>query len=163
MRNDERSYDSEVYALACLGMSFDTCVRREVELMRECVTNLMCMPVPEGIWTIDDKSYSVEVKRIVANRLPEGTPRRIRRRGKIIWPWTSTVESAIRKCTSMIAQRYAVDTHCVVFVVPETLSVKHKRKMSKHITEAAQDLQCPLGVKLKLFMVFGPDSLFDRF
>ena len=160
--SDARSYESEVYAFQHLGFE---CIKTECELMSE----LGYCRVPEGIfWDCKNRyKVSVEVKRLIGNELPrEGKSRRIvRRRKSIIWPWTSTVESAIEKAHPKITDLFTIEMHHVVFVVPEQLSAKSFRRLHQHINEVASRFMnyTTIGVPVSVHIIKGPSTLFDRF
>ena len=154
-KGDYRSLPSEHFALEQLGIV--DCIRSEDELMQEYTTR-----VPEGIFFMDGKVVSVEVKRIIGNWLPvEQNPdgrRRIFRRGRIVWPWRSTIESALKKSFSQAVLDYRVQIHYVAIVIPESLSEHHKARLEKHIRQVSTDTM----VKTKVCIFEGPDQLFDR-
>ena len=156
MRKGEiRSLPSEQYALQQLGIV--TCIKNEHELMQEYTTR-----VPEGIFLKDGKIVSVEVKRIIGNRLPtfQNPDRRryIVQRGQIIWPWKSTVEVALKKSFSQAILDYRVHTHYVVIVIPESLTEHHKSRIRKHVKQISTDTM----IKTKVCIFEGPDQLFHR-
>jgi len=154
-KGDFRSLPSEHFALEQLGIAY--CIKSERELMQEYTTH-----VPEGIFLMNGKVVSVEVKRIIGNWLPtEQNPdgrRRIIRRGQIVWPWRSTIESALRKSCSPAVLDYKVQIHYVAIVIPESLSEHHKSRLEKHIRQISTDTM----IKTKVCIFEGPDQLFDR-
>mgnify|MGYP001501511312 FL=1 len=160
-KGDFRSLPSEHFALKQLGIVH--CIKNENELMQEYTSR-----VPEGIFSMDGKIVSVEVKRIIGNWLPvEQNPdgrRRILRRGQIVWPWRSTVESALKKSYSQAILDYGVQIHYVAIVIPESLSEYHKTRLEKHIRQTSDVffLTDTTIVKTKVCIFEGPDQLFDR-
>lgn len=166
--SDIRSWPSEQYAFNYLGLNVSDCLKSEVDLMNEC--NNSC--VPEAIFKhpVNQKVISVEVKRIVGNRLPiEGKGRRvIRRRNGIVWPWTSTVETALGKATELFCSFYMIEEHHVVFIIPDTLSKRDHRKVHLHIYSAVNDFihnerNELKSSKIRVYIIAGPKQLFDRF
>jgi len=168
MHGDFGSLASELYAFECLGLTGKACIRTEQELLEECNTG----PVPEGIWECAGQVVSVEVKRIAGNTLPiadnpDGR-RQIFRRGRIIWPWVSTVHYAICKCTCEAVTTYNVDVHYAVFLVPESMNTSARERTYRHIQHVAKQTysaltsSMKLGVKVKAVMLTAPDVVFDR-
>lgn len=169
MRGDNGSYASELYAFRHLGLDKERCIRSECELMRECTDG----PVPEGIWEVDEgRRISVEVKRIAGNTLPtihnpDGR-RCIVKRGRIVWPWESTVEYAIHKCKSQAVTDHRVDVHYAVFLIPESMSQPVQLRTYRHIQQTAQRTidairsEERLSVKVRAIMTRAPDAVFDR-
>lgn len=161
MVGDMRSLPSEQYALQKLDIK--ACIRSEDQLMNEYTSH-----VPEGIF-VDTRGriVSVEVKRIIGNWLPvvnnpDGR-RRILRRGRIVWPWKSTVESALRKADSPALEDYRVSLHYVVLVIPDSLSDHHKTRLEKHVHYIqAVSPKSHDKIKSKIRIFWGPDELFDR-
>lgn len=159
-----RGFESERHAFQRLGLS-DPHVS-EGELVREFEGR-----VPEGIFMTGAKVLSVEVKRIVGNSLPKdaGGRRRITRmvdgRERIVWPWTSSVETALSKLSYAIAQRYKVCEHHAVFLIPRSLPPAVKQRTVQHITSVADHY---LGThsfhrKVRYHIFETEDCFFDRF
>tara|TARA_B110001450_G_scaffold248396_1_gene264531 strand:- start:1 stop:519 length:519 start_codon:yes stop_codon:yes gene_type:complete len=172
MRGDTSSLPSERYVFEQMGLTTRHLVRSEEELMREAERRGGGC-VPEGIWRhphLSDKRVSVEVKRISGNTLPvHNNPdgrRRILRRGKIVWPWQSTVQCAVGKASSFSVLQYRVDIHYAVFLIPDTMSEAEKGRTRRHIVgaavEAVSSLQ-PGAAKIRVVVMEGPVFLFDRF
>jgi hypothetical protein len=175
MCTDERSLPSEKYALEfiCKKLGCQEVVKNEKELINEQEEGC----VPEGIFKDNKgrKIISVEVKRIVGNDLPseahEKTTKRklIRRRKHIVWPWTSTVVAALSKANSKIVERYNVNEHHIVFVIPESMDNRSYERLLRHIDDSVRQYfsYCQdLPLKKNKFFVHslrGPSMLFDRF
>jgi len=159
------SLPSEEYVFEQLGLSYRHLVRSEQQLIDEVNSG----PVPEGIWRLPscpERLISVEVKRIAGNSLPmndnpDGRKHLIKR-GKIIWPWESTVKYAILKCSSDAIQQHNVQVHYAVFLIPESMGSSARQKTYKHIVNALQRVP-PQPIKVKVMMMQGPDHLFYRF
>ena len=86
--------------------------------------------VPELVVCLDNaRRVSVEVKRLCSVDIPRTTKegQRVMRqyRGQPIWPWSSTVRSALGKCHNEIADEYDIKHHHIVFVFPNTMRTKH--------------------------------------
>lgn len=163
--SDLRAWPSESYAFTQLGFSDIHIIKSEQELMSE-----FCGAVPEAIFRDPhtEKNVSIEVKRIVGNDLPKGDGRRfIRRRKSIIWPWTSTVESALGKVNGHIICTYMVQEHHIVFIVPESLSQKSFERLKYHVdTTVNERISTVADLKPKRIhthVIRGPLYLFDRF
>tara|TARA_B100000683_G_scaffold200328_1_gene193600 strand:- start:364 stop:861 length:498 start_codon:yes stop_codon:yes gene_type:complete len=130
---------SERYAFQRLGLLDRHMKASETELIRE--FDGLC--VPEAIFEIEGGTVSVEVKRIVGNSLPRdgGGRRRITRvrngKERIVWPWTSSVESALSKLQAPIASTYGVDEHLAVFLIPSSLPARVKQRTVRHIHRVA--------------------------
>ena len=159
--SDIRSFASEMFALKCLGLDYGHCLKTETQLM--CEYSQICQ-IPEGIWVIDSKITSVEVKRIVGNSLPSegGGRRRIVNRSHIIWPWSSTVRSAVLKGMTFLMEDCNVQVHFVVFIIPETLSMGVRNKMQRHIFKIISQMTPLFTRKMRVFVFPGPAHLFDR-
>ena len=168
---DLRAKPSEEFAFEHLGLNIQHRIRTEYELMNEFES-----VVPEGIfrYPTNDKIISVEVKRIVGNNLPmdcgcDGERRRfIRRRKQIVWPWLSTVEAALQKANECVVQTYLVEEHHMVFVIPQSLSVRMHQRITEHIHHAVRQyitkgFNIIKSNKIHTHVIQGPDELFDRF
>jgi len=163
---DLRALPSEMYAFKHLGLQEKNKIKSEKELMNECFGM-----VPEAIFKhpLNNKNISVEVKRIVGNKLPfEGGGRRlIRRRKHIIWPWKSTIEASLDKINGDIVNKYSVSEHHVVIVVPENLSERSHNRLLNHIQDSANNYFVNTSLSLKKNRIFihvikGNVNLFDR-
>jgi len=168
MRGDASSLPSEKYVFEQLGLTSHSLFRSEEELIRE-AEKRGGGRVPEGIWKLPGKLVSVEVKRIAGNTLPvHNNPdgrRRIVRRGKIVWPWQSTVQCAVQKACSFSLLEYGVSMHYAVFLLPETMSSSEQGRTTRHILDAAAEEAGKRkdGVKVSVVVMTGPVTLFDRF
>ena len=169
--SDSRAKPSEEFAFQHLGLNLNHQIKTEHELINEFES-----VVPEGIFyhPNNDKIISVEVKRIVGNNLPsddsyDGDRRRfIRRRKQIVWPWLSTVEAALQKANECVIQTYFVEEHHMVFVIPESLSVRISQRITEHIHKSVkkcitQGYNKIKSNKIHTHVIQGPDILFDRF
>jgi hypothetical protein len=158
------SSDSENYAFDRLGLNNP--IVSEDELIR----SFDGLKVPEAIFDDNGKIVSVEVKRIIGNALPScgQGKRNIRRfvkgREKIIWPWTSSVESACSKLHSSIAKKFAIDLHLAVFLIPECLSNSVKSRIARHIRYAACNFLTSnvTSTRVKYFIFTCEEKYFDR-
>ena len=161
---DPRSWPSECFALAELGLSASNRLHSETELIE-----LHRRTVPEGIFRhpLTQRIISVEVKRIVGNTLPSDARRKLRDRRGIMWPWRNTVHMAIAKAHDDIVRLHGVEEHHVVFVVPDTLARRAYDRLVRHIIDATNEyLRCayhPLDSKcIHTYVARGPPALFDR-
>ena len=160
----DRARASETFAIDKLGLHDELCLRKETQLIHE----YRGCPIPEGIWrdpSDPGKIVSVEVKRVIGNRLPmekNTGRRRVTRRSKIVWPWSKTVEDAVLKSTSRVLKDYNVHTHYAVFIVPEEMSPKNSDDVRRHIWTVANDAMKRTCVKIKVKIFDGPIDLFDR-
>ena len=127
--------------------------------------------VPEAVFDDNGTIVSVEVKRIIGNTLPlcgEGK-RRITRyvngKERIIWPWTSSVETALSKLHVNIAKAFSVDVHLAVFLIPEYLSSGVKYKIKRHIRTIAHSFLTSTTTSTKVkYVIFNCEKkYFDRF
>lgn len=166
---DARSAASELFAFQRLGLC-DPIVN-ELTLVK---TFVGCK-VPEGIFVHPDddtRRISVEVKRIIGGRLPmDGGGHRVIRRhskrhggDKIIWPWTSSVESALTKVNAEITRTYGLVEHHAVFLVPESMTKRTQARTMRHIIDVARMhlRDHPPPCRIRLHMVSGDDDLFER-
>ena len=165
MFGDERSLPSEKYAFTCLGIT-PNIVRTESELMQEFSDNVK---IPECIFKYENEYASCEVKRIIGNTLPQTSAYNIRRRCKrgdfITWPWKTTIKSALDKADSTVMKKYNVQYHFIIIVVPETLSLKSRKRLENHAFHSAKELMqtenyCVRRIFLQILP--GPVDLFDR-
>ena len=166
-----RTFESECHAFERIGVSRTPRVR-ECELVRRFENTC----VPEGIFDAPEgHAMSVEVKRIVGNTLPSDVtrraPRKITRRAcfgarsRIVWPWTSSVETALCKLDERIARAYGVKVHVAVFLVPRSLPSRCKGRVRDHIHRVAQSvLSGPtlLSTKTIYHIVECDDVFFER-
>ena len=156
--------ESEYHAFSRLGL--DNPIVTEDELIRQ----FRGIRVPEALFNDNGTVVSVEVKRIIGNALPigGGGRRRIRRyvRGKerIIWPWTSSVETALSKLHHNIATEYNVNTHVAVFLVPDTLSCSDVQRVQRHINTIAYSFLSKkwTPTKVKYHILTCDEYFFDR-
>ena len=159
-----RGFESERHAFERLGLSEPQV--SEDELVREFDGR-----VPEGIFTVESKVLSVEVKRIVGNSLPKGGGgrRRITRmvdgRKRIVWPWTSSVETALSKLSDAVAERYNVCEHHAVFLIPTSLPSAAKQRTIQHIVHTADRYlgRNIVQTKVRYHIFETEDRFFDRF
>tara|TARA_B100000787_G_scaffold155797_1_gene131525 strand:- start:413 stop:907 length:495 start_codon:yes stop_codon:yes gene_type:complete len=162
--SDPRSLASELYAFSYLGLPIEDMIVSERELIDNYGTQ--GMNVPEAIFTVDNQRITVEVKRIPGNNLPDdGSPRRsLRRRNRIIWPWTSTVERALKKTSPLLSFDYDIVCHHVVFVIPDTLARKKKMRLHNHVNTAVDQYKNDDCVhpNIRVHIIDGPLVLFDR-
>lgn len=162
--SDPRAWPSERFAFAQLGLTQQ--LKSESDLITETSGT-----VPEAIFRhpSTNKIMSIEVKRIVGNSLPEcGKGRRlIRRRKSIIWPWTSTVEAALKKANDTLVNMYMIQEHHIAFVVPDNLSTRSFERVYNHIettVHACKEMCSQMMVKrIRVHIIQGPVELFDRF
>ena len=158
-----RSLASELYAFSYLGLPIEDMVVSERELIDNYATH-----VPEAIFTVDNKRITVEVKRIPGNTLPvpdDGLPKRsLRRRNLIIWPWTSTVENALKKATPLLSHDYGIVCHHVVFVIPDTLARKQKIRLHNHVNSTVHRYKNDDCVhpNIRVHIIDGPLVLFEH-
>ena len=161
---NSRSYASEQYAFEMFGLGEP--VISETELIH----SLKNLKVPEGIWKIDDKYISIEVKRIIGGNLPvhvDGKRRVIRRRThgceKIIWPWETTVISSLQKISIELVQIYKVREHHVVFIVPNEMTLRTFKRTSYNIERCAIEyIQTNVPpCRIFLHIIRGSTSLFE--
>lgn len=111
---------SETVAFNHLRLNVSHLICGERDLCRRYAS---CM-IPEGVFFIDGKNVSIEVKRITCIR-----PRTPSQR----WQWRTTVENAVMKGNSVIIADYNVQLHIAVFVLPECLSMRKRQRAVRHI------------------------------
>ena len=155
---------SEQYAFERLGIAKHM-IKTEKEMIEECDGK-----VPEGIFwdPVKKKIISVEVKRIVGNRLPkEGGGRKIlRRRKHIIWPWQTTIMNAMNKISEQIVHNYKVQEHHIVIIIPNDLGSRAYNRICNHSYEIFYNHAATIGMKINhmhMHFLSGPLYLFDRF
>lgn len=158
------SFESEEHAFKILGL------KNPIISENELIKKFEGIRVPEALFNDNGTIVSVEVKRIIGNTLPlcgQGR-RRIKRyvkgRERIVWPWTSSVETALSKLHSIIANEFCVSIHVAVFLIPEFLSNSVKERIIRHIKTIATTFLTykTTSTKVKYF-IFGCDKkYFDR-
>ena len=159
---DARSLASEVYALGRLCV--EKCVRSERELIDE----FPGQKIPEGIFYLEGRLVSIEVKRIIGNLLPQEeheTERRKKRSKKgdhISWPWDRTVEMAIEKANDEMLKKYCIRAHHVVFVYPDLLSRRQVSRLRAHVHTTVHRKKHITPAKIFTHLISGPGFLFDR-
>lgn len=160
-----RAFASEEHAFSRLGLG-DPIAKEE-----DLVHDFPGLKVPEGIFRQrGGQIVSVEVKRVIGNSLPPGSGgrRRITRfvRGKerIVWPWTSSVETALSKLDRAIAEHFRVQLHHAVFLLPRSLTTRTRRKVIDHIASTARDFLSEHSLATKvIYHIFDcDDAYFDR-
>tara|TARA_Y100000389_G_C17425282_1_gene499206 strand:+ start:343 stop:828 length:486 start_codon:yes stop_codon:yes gene_type:complete len=158
------SFDSEEHAFKILGLKNP--IISETELIKK----FEGLKVPEALFNDNGKIISVEVKRIIGNTLPqcgEGR-RRIKRyvkgRERIIWPWTSSVETALSKLHSNVANEFCVKIHVAVFLIPEFLTNSVKERIIRHIKTISNSYLTDkhTSTKVKYFIFDCDEKYFDR-
>ena len=163
---DRRSRESENYALSyCLKLdpnNPDHLVKSETALIQDYRT-----VVPEGIFKLNEELITVEVKRIPGNILPceDGSvPRKLRRRGRITWPWESTVVNAMKKATPSLSSDYGISRHHVIFVIPNTLNPRTKRRLHQHILATVDKFRNDkeMHPNIQIHIIDAPIQMFDR-
>lgn len=159
------SFDSEERAFEILGL------KNRIISEGELIKKFNGLKVPEALFDVDGTIISVEVKRIIGNTLPHCGKgrRRIKRyingKERIIWPWTSSVETALSKLHSNIANEFGVDIHVAVFLIPEYLSNTVKMRTMRHIETIANTFLTDktTSTKVKYFIFNCEAKYFDRF
>lgn len=125
--------------------------------------------VPEGIFRdpTTGKVITLEVKRIVANTLPmddgKMERRKVMERGKIVWPWKKTVQSAMRKAHPNILRDHGAMEHHAVFLVPSSLKKGERDKLMRRTLSHAAEAAEKVPVSTRIHFLLAPDSCFDRF
>ena len=159
---------SEEYAFRRLGLGSPIVTESEL------VSSFAGCRVPEGIFIdpVDpERRVSVEVKRIVGGHLPDRThPRRVLRRhtvrggDEIIWPWTSSVETALSKLDASIASNFDVRLHHAVFLTPQSMNARTRRRTQNHIDRVARSFlsHANLNYRVRIHVFTCEDSLFYR-
>lgn len=159
------SFESEEHAFKILGLKNP--IISETELIKK----FEGLKVPEALFDDNGTIVSVEVKRIIGNTLPKSGQgrRRIKRyvkgRERIIWPWTSSVETALSKLHSNVANEFCVNVHVAVFLIPAFLSNSVKERIIRHIETIATTFLTDknTSTKVKYFIFDCDDKYFDRF
>lgn len=158
------SSESEKLAFSKLGL------KNPIVSEDELIKTFDGLKVPEAIFDDNGTIVSVEVKRIIGNALPECGQgrRRIKRyingRERTIWPWTSSVESALSKLHSDIAEQFSISVHLAVFLIPEYLSNSVKNRIARHIRQTASAFLTSniTSTKVKYFIFNCEERYFDR-
>jgi len=158
------SSESEERAFQILGLKNP--IISEDELIRR----FEGLKVPEALFYDNGTTVSVEVKRIIGNTLPHcGKGRRrikryVKGRERIIWPWTSSVETALSKLHSSIAHEFCVSIHIAVFLIPDILSNSVKERIIRHIETIASTFltERNTSTKVKYFIFDCDEKYFDR-
>tara|TARA_B100000787_G_C16197409_1_gene301965 strand:- start:1814 stop:2326 length:513 start_codon:yes stop_codon:yes gene_type:complete len=166
--SDPRSLESELHAFTYLKLDPNNpqhLVASESELIRLYASR--GMRVPEAIFKLADGCITVEVKRIPGNSLPceQGGPqRKLRRRERIIWPWTSTVVNAMKKTTPLLSREYGIVGHHVVFVIPNTLKRKARCRLQNHVLTTVNAFRDDKEVhpNVTIHIIDAPVEMFDR-
>lgn len=163
------SFESEEHAFKILGL------KNPIISENELIKKFEGLRVPEALFNDNGTIVSVEVKRIIGNTLPHcGQGRkRIKRyvkryvngRERIVWPWTSSVETALSKLHSNIANEFCVNIHVAVFLIPSFLSNSVKERIIRHIETVATTFLTDKNTSTKVkYFIFGcDDKYFDRF
>lgn len=158
------SSESEKIAFSKLGL------KNPIASENELIKIFDGLKVPEAIFNDNGTIVSVEVKRIIGNALPEcgQGKRRIKRyingRERTIWPWTSSVESALSKLHSDIAEQFSISVHLAVFLIPEDLANSVKNRIARHIQHTASTFLTSnsTSTKVKYFIFNCEERYFDR-
>ncbi len=159
------NFDSEERAFEILGL------KNRIISENELIKKFNGLKVPEALFDDNGTIVSVEVKRIIGNTLPHSGKgrRRIKRyingKERIIWPWTSSVETALSKLHSNIANEFCVNIHVAVFLIPEYLSNTVKYRTIRHIENISNTFlaDTTTSTKVKYFIFNCEDKYFDRF
>ena len=161
---NSRTAESEYHAFSRLGLG------KPIITERELINMFFGSRVPEALFNHKGKILSVEVKRIIGNALPDcgDSRRKIKRlvRGKeqIVWPWTSSVETALSKLDIQIATQFNVDMHLAVFLLPDYLNNSVRQRVIKHIHNVAVTYlsEGNTSTKVKYYIITCDGYFFDR-
>lgn len=173
-RSDKACVRSEIAAIELLKQLGH--LEHEVSMNeRELIERYGHGPTPECVF----QSEAVEVKRIPSTSLRADTcgwnPKSGRttgvcdgrvvgvgRRGKLLWPWHTTVRKALEKATDEIVRELSLRVLHVVFVLPSTMNECAHRKIMRHVLD---DVARYIGVtsvpRVHIHFMCGEDDLFD--
>ena len=169
LNHDWRSMASELYALDYIGITH--ILHEEDELIALFACHGLRVPECIALDPSDpDRIISVEVKRICGNELPLDytgqTRRKLRSRNQLVWPWNTTIYNSILKAHPLIIERYRIQRHLVVFVIPYSLNERARNRMCERIQSSVQRNfeKAPDALRhMVVYIIQGDDVLFDRF
>lgn len=139
IEGDARTAASEAIAFAYLGLNPSDLICSESDLIARYSG---CTRIPEAIFVDPSdatRMVSIEVKRIVGNRNPRDVRKTVR--GRYVWPWIATIQSALSKANHVVVNDFNVKVHHMVFVLPNTISLKEARSIRRHVGRVMQECE----------------------